>query len=138
MHQEQRSSFHTFDGANWIKSISIKGDKTIIVSHAFSIPQSFHFCRLSPSPEKKTPMGESYHTLDREASFPPPLYKTSESALLTSTQADVQQRSGLNHLFMGIKDIPLEMQVNANRLRICFGLLFVRWSTFASTFPFLL
>lgn len=57
---------------------------------------------------------------------------------MVSVYKCAQQRSRLNHLFMGIKDISLEMQVNANRLKICSGLLFICSSTFAPTLPFLL
>lgn len=51
------------------------------------------------------------------------------------------QRSGLHHLLMGVKHIPLEMQVNANWLlsTVCPGLLFTSCSTFTcSALRFLL
>lgn len=57
---------------------------------------------------------------------------------MVSVYKCAQQRSRLNHLFIGVKDISLEMQVNANRLKICSGLLFICSSTFAPTLPFLL
>lgn len=119
-------------------------DKTFIVLHAFSIPQSLHFSRLSPSPEKEADERKLLYPWYR-GHYSPYLFKNSESALClykapwhSVRLKSVQQRSRLHHLFMGIKDIALEMQVNANRLRICFGLLFICWSAFASTLPFLL
>lgn len=58
-----------------------KTDKTIIVSFAFSIPQSVHFSRLSPSPEEEADGKKSNHTPDTEACVSFNLHTTSDSAL---------------------------------------------------------
>lgn len=49
-----------------------------------------------------------------------------------------QQGSGLNHLFLRIKDVSLKTQENADGLGLRLGLLFHRCCSFAATLAFLL
>lgn len=54
MHQEQRSSFHPCDDANWIKVHLHKREIKQSLFHMRSaFPQSLHLSRLSPTPEKE-------------------------------------------------------------------------------------
>lgn len=87
-----------------------------------NIPQSSHFCRLSPSSRKKKKAPKPLKLL----SWP-----------VSKNQRSVQG-SGLSHLLMGIKHVSLEMQVNADRLGLSFGLLFGCRLAFAAAFPLLL
>lgn len=137
MHQRQ-SSFHSCDDTNWIRSLSGREIKQSL----FSMHSAFHNHCISADclyPQKKRLIEEVIIPPDTEASIP--LTSTRllklHSAQLKHCDTIRLKQSRLYHLFMGIKDIPFEMQVNANRLRICFGLLFVCWSAFTSTFPFL-
>lgn len=49
------------------------------------------------------------------------------------------RRSRLNHLLMGVEDIALKIQVNANMLSVGFGLVFICGATvFAAPLPLFL